>query len=437
MHSLISKACIALTWDNAQSCRGVKLVRRGDHFAVVSQWQSESGGENEPSVALVDGARALGADANTPMIVGSDACDFGFADLTMPSLDRDNLRNALRFELNKHAPVSQDKLAWGFRVLGAADDDHIRVRLAYIPETQWRRWLDIVSGLSHHVDLIMPAPAALDPLLSGTALYVATDERNGYLFTPEDDGREVLISDGSDDGAFGAGDDPLNVEHLDLGQLAALTADEQRRYAGAVALAMYGTTASLRHDKKTWFPVPDELRPRRHRASRRAAVALAVYIALILLFGFGRSYVEGARYLNDLEAQQAEVRREIEALIEAEDPEQFVSALRDELTGLDLTRPTMLECMITLTKRIPEEYWASNMSWTDGKIELQIRSEMDDLAFLEILKDSALLTDIVPTRKSVEHNGSMTLQVQMRAAVGSPLIRTPSRPTPPEEEAQE
>lgn len=422
MHGLIAKTCIALTWDARHVCRGIKLVRRGDRVSVIAHWYSDASAKGEPSVALANGLRALGADANTAVLVGSDACDFGFADLVMPDLTRENLRNALRFQLNKHAPLSEDKLAWGFRVTGRADADHVRVRLAYMPETQWRRWLDIASGLAHSVDAIMPAAAALDPLFSDTALYIDTENGQGYLFAPSGTGREVLTANASNSAAFGSGDRPLEHDRLDVGPLVDLPAGQQAAYAGAVVLGMYGTTSQLRQDKRTWFRVPDELQPRRHRASRRAAAALAVYACAILGFGLARSYVDGTRYMNELAARQADLRHRITRLIESEDPEAFVSALGEEVTALDLNRPTLFECLLTLTEQIPHEYWVSNMSWTDGKIELQIRSELDDLAFLDNLRDSPHLTDIVPTRKSVDHQNNMTLQVQMRAARGFPLL---------------
>ena len=146
-----------------------------------------------------------------------------------------------------------------------------------------------------------------------------------------------------------------------------------------------------------------------------------IYIGLILVFSLGRGYIEGVRHLDELRSREAEIRRRIDQFTNGEGTRQFVSAMRENLVELNLNRPTLLQCLIELTENIPDEFWVSNFNWRDGEIELRIQSEQDDLTFLERLRESPLLTDVLPTRKTVDHENKVTFQVRMRAAAGNQL----------------
>ncbi len=422
---LFSKECIALTWDEGGVCRGVRMVRHGDRYSIIAHWQGACGFEDELSSVLSRGIRELGGDDTTPLVVGSVGGEFGFIDLSMPDLDSDNLRNALRFELNKQAPVKSDQLVWGFRVIGVENSKRQLVRLVYIPKTRWEDLMDRLGGLGWKLDAIIPAPAALDPILADTPLFIEDGGGTGAdcLYMPGRQGRELLYPapDSVREPAWGAGDDPLALEGLEIGGLADLSAAEQRPFAGAAVLGMYGTSSCLRTDRKNWLPLPEVMRPRRHQFGRRTAAMLGIYIGFILLFSLGRGYVEGVRYLDELQSREDEIRRRIDQLSNGRGTQQFVSALREDLVELNLNRPTLLQCLIDLTENIPDEYWVSNFNWRDGEIELQIQSEHDDLTFLERLRESPLLTDVLPIRKTVDHENNVTFQVRMRVAVENQL----------------
>lgn len=423
MFDLFNKNCIALTWDEAGACRGVRMIRQGTRYSVVSYWQSSAVPEDNISSVLAQGLQELGGDEDIPVIVGSTGYEFCFTDLSMPDLDIENLRNALRFELTKQAPLRDDKLVWGFRKIGSTNKKQIIIRLAYLRETQWGHILDRLGELAGNIDAFIPPPAALDPILEGTALYIQSGKEKGndYLYVPENERRELLYPDPEEQvniNAFGAGNTPLALDGFNPGDLSELAPEEQRSFAGAAVLAMYGSSAALGKDKKTWLTLPEGMRPRRHIASRRTAAILGIYLGLILVSGLAYRYIKSAQYLNDLQTREAEISKQIENLENREGARQFISSFQEELAEVNLDHPSLLQCLIDLTKNIPNEYWVSNFNWKNGDIELQIQSEKDDLTFLEKIRESPLLTDVVTIRKTVDHENKVTFQVRMRAVAG-------------------
>ncbi len=417
----IRQSGLALTWDERGDCRGVRMTRQGNRWLVLAYWNCEANtADSDISTSLAEGMRKLGGDGVSSVVAGPHECACGFVDLAMPNLDMESLRQAFRFELNKQAPVEEDNLAWGFRSLETTDQQGKKMyRLVYMPLQKWRRMLDIAGAITGGVDTIIPVPAALDPALAGESLFIDSSEsEEGYLLVPGERGRELVFGDFSDSSAFGAGDQPLAWPGLDIGELAGLPVSEQRKFAGAIVLALYGTSQSLRADRKAWIQVPGELRPQRHRLARRVAAGLLVYLALILLFVFGRATWRDFHHLQELQAGYEQKQDRITRILRQESLAPFIESFSEELTELDLARPGLLQCLIIITDKMPREYWVSNLNWQQGRIDLQIQSQQDDLGFLDLFRESATLVDVLPTRKTVDHENNVTFQVQMRAAPG-------------------
>ncbi len=418
MISLITHKCIALTWSADGVCRGLRVSRYGqDACEIEAAWQRVIGEAGDVAPLLAEGARTLGADGRMPILLGSDMADFGLVDLDMPKLSSSDLRKALQFELGKHAAVPLEQLVWGYRVLGE-HDKRLEVRLIHVRDEDWRGWVDKASGLSKSVDLLMPAAVALDPVLSGRAVYLAgAPGQAGYLLGPAAGGRmgrEVLLTASPPAEAFGAGPAPLAAAELHWRPAVAAEIAQAPGFTAAAVLGMYGVSGALPHDRKSWVAVPDELRPRHYQNSRRMALVLSAYVFLALLAGLVWRASVASRYSARLEQAESRLRSRLADVVASDEVSELTAALRTEAERLPLAEPSLFEALVTLTRRLDREYWVSDFNWNEGKIEVQIRSDRDDLAFLELLREVPMFTDIVPIRKSVDHENRMTLQVRMR-----------------------
>lgn len=63
-------------------------------------------------------------------------------EIRLPAAASENLGQVLRYEMDRHTPFSADAVYYGYRVLGQAPDNSIRVQLAVVLRERLDQWLD-------------------------------------------------------------------------------------------------------------------------------------------------------------------------------------------------------------------------------------------------------------------------------------------------------
>ena len=446
MGTFAKQSCVALNWAPDGRCWGVHLRRVRDRCAVALFWRSPLAENESLAARLAEGVRCLAARENTVIVAGGSGRRCGLVDIEMPRLPPEDLRNALSFELGKHAPVSPEKLVWGWRALPGADGTHQQVRLAYMREAEWGRWLDAASGLGLGIDIVMPPSAALDPLLAEQEVYFPDESAaDGFVLRPsETGGREILRRAAAGEGVFGAFPTPLSAPVLELGGLGAMPPEEQQGYCGAVLLAMYGLTNAAATDKRTWFPIPYALQPRRHRHSRLAAAVLILYLLAVAAVGLGREYRTANAYYRQLQQECKEIEAQIAEQEEAEDVSDFMSVLEKELGEAHREQPSMTDVLAELTHLIGEDTWVERFEWagdTLKTVQIHLNTKKDEgLGLINRLEGSPVLGDVVPgpvTRRNdeikrrLEMNARFDTEAEERELLEEPLPQAPSPPSPP------
>ena len=434
MNMFSQNSCIGITWDQDGACRGVKICRRNDAYVISDTWHHSPETEEELPIALQRGVETLAAGENPRIIAGGAVPESGFLDLDVPDLNPDELRSLLTYELRKQSPVEETDIVWGYRKLPAdgAGNGKNRLRLIYMREIAWRRWVDNISSIARGIDALLPPFAAVDPVLRGRPVALAGNGRDYVLASKADGLRTVLRCHDFPPECFGAGPEPLACQSLRLGQLQEFAPSEQSCFTGAVILALYGLGDTLRADRKTLLDFPLELRRRPHKASVRLGALLAVYLIAILMFGGIHQYLQARSYLDELNTEISQTRQAAMQLADSRQPIAAVQAIREEVQDLKLNEASLTECLIELTRLLDDRYWVSSLHWNQGKIQLQIRTAIDDLSFIEALEQSPILADVVPVRKVVDHENNLTIQVQMHTVFPKPgrgEITTRSLPT--------
>jgi Tfp pilus assembly protein PilN len=434
MTTFTGTSAIALTWTPAGWCRGVRVERARDRCCVVQWWEAQKGADRSIAETLADGLRALDPAGTTIVVAGGDDSACGCFDLEMPALRPEELRNALTFEVRRCAPVPDEKLTWAYRVLPGASGSRLRIRLYYVRQTIWEHHLEDVSALAHGLDMIIPPAAALDPVLAGVPVCLGTGDYR-FLFVPCEDGRREALpasEAAAPTSAFGCGPTPLAAACVDPGKLSAEPADRQAGFAAALVLAMYGISASFQADRRTGFEIPYDLRPRRHRQSRLVAVALAIYIVVVALYGAARLYADRRQQYAALheerlrvEAQIVEAGKRLQA-----DEAKLIEQLRLELADLAQPRPSLGAALAEITRRVGHSGWCTSFRWSEGAISVQLRESQEIEDVERTLESSPLLGDVRQESKTVKA-GVIERKVEMNARYDLENEQSAPPPAPP------
>lgn len=421
MGTFSKKSAIGLTWRSDGRCWGVHLRRAGRRCTAALFWQSDARGGESLAGRLAEGFRGLGATENTVVVVGGTGWQHGFVDVKMPKLSGDDMRAALQFELSKHAPLPAERLVWGYRLLPDGDGDRQLTRLVYMRETDWRQWLDDASGLGARVDAIIPPAVVMDPLLVGREVYLEGSASGvGFLFQPQPGGgRDAQRRQAVGEDVFGALPEPLALPLLEPGGLQAMHPEQQQDYCPAALLAMYGLTGQVGSDRKTWLPVPLELRPRRHRYSRLVAGTLMVYLLVLVAVAMFGEYKAAGKYHRELQRSCAAVEKQIDAFEEQQSDSTSLETLPQELEDARIFRPTLPAVLADLTRLIDDTSWVQQFEWQDTtgivtQVSLVMVTGDDSTDLFDLLEASPVIGDVKPGQ-TIRRGGKVTKTILMNA----------------------
>lgn len=410
---------IALAWSPDGDCRGVSMRRQGETSHVVACWQQKAAGADGVATCLAAGFRALQGDETYTIVAGPAGLNVAFADLQVPRLNDPDTRRALEFELPRHSPLTSDKLSWGYRALAAAPGNKQSVRLVFMKEGAWRRLVDDAGALERGVDAILPVVAALDPVLSGQPVFIPVSPGvGGFLLTPKAHGeRDVFALDQAPPGVFGAPPQPLALPGLELGPLATLPAEQQQAFAAAVILGLYGLGRQPVADRRTWLPVPAEMRVQRNRVGRLVALFLCLYLVTVAAVSGGFWLRRNAAELDRLHRDIATAKASRNALDPKDKTDELIATLDKEFKDLNLSRPPLTACLLDLSRDVDSDAWVTSFIWNNGKMEVEFSSGNENLDLVRKLEASPVLADVVPLRKNWDANNSvLSLRLQLMAA---------------------
>ncbi len=409
-----SKTCVALAWNFSAECYGVRVQGTSAHFRVLASWRSGPESGESLSGKLITGAAELKANTADQIVAGGGGSTGGFMDIAVPALRGDEQAQALRYELVRYCPLSLDKILWGYRVIGKTEAGQQHVRLFYLPQEEWENWIEAVRGVVAGVDILISPVAALDPVLSGYDVCFPADGEGWYRDTGNGF-RDCAAAPAKEERRFGIPEGALEAEGFDPGSLQQRPMREQASFSSAVVLGMYGVSRTADKDKATWLRLPETLRPRRNRVAQTVLLLLVLY-----LVGFGGYH--GAKYglaaLDHHRQLQERNERLKERIAEARTPEEQLEQLRKVKTQLEeasISRPSLGECLLSLTSRTDNGSWVRRFSWQDGKMSIEVVTEKGDVNLTQKWEESPVLADVVPRRRKIDADNRMTINFRLYA----------------------
>ncbi len=396
MVNFVRTISTAVCWTR-HCCHVVRLQRSRDVFKVLACWKGDVSKEQSLAELIALGVKSVETSDQEFIVAGGDTTGWGTAELLLPALSGAELKSALQFELRKQTPISPDKLRWGYRILESPDKGRrIRIRFFYIKDDEWGRWCSALKGLPH-VDVILPAQLALDPLFADADCFIPDDTAQaGYACRRVNDTRlivrEQTPAELTPEKAFPP------FASFQSGPLNDKTPAEQMAFIPALLSAAYGLTRNSNQDQFTLIPPPDALKAHRYIASKIIAAGLLVFTCITLLLGMTRQLQARASHLRKIDSEIGKIQAEIKALQtnQGGNPErEFVAILEQELRDNVQIMPSFPEALLELTHLIESPAWASSrMEWNAGQISLQLQSPQRDLELPGKLEESPMLGDV-------------------------------------------
>jgi len=372
------------------------LSRSRDKLTVIGCWQETLGKDQSLAELVAQGIKTVGGNDQEFIVAGGDHTSWGMADIIMPAIGKEQLKSALAFELRKQTPIPADKLLWGYRLLPATNDQQKQnIRLFYVREEQWRKWMNVLGGINH-VDIILPAPLALDPLFADYNIIFPESQGNvGYRASKSAQQRFIVPNINLAAMTLPEAFPPAAEYQLDA--LEGISVSEQLSYIPALVLAAYGLSKESSKDQDTLIPPPEGLKAHRNLASKIIAFGLIFYILVTLISGLTRQLQAKAGHLRKIDSETQLVRALLNSLKKQNDPaeKEFVLTLHQELQDNVLQTPDFPEVLVELSNLIEPPTWASTrMEWNAGQITMQLQSTARNLELPENLEESPILGDV-------------------------------------------
>ena len=407
------------SWTQDGKCRGVLVETSSGKCRVSSYWSADTGGKSAGvAEALSTGRRALGLGDTDYCVAGPAGGGWGMADIQMPALKPDALQSALAFELRKLTPVPVERLTWGYRSLGVAEDGRLRLRVFYARTDFWRKWIETANGLGH-LDMLAPAPVLLDPLFDGMKVVLASEGPFSYI--PNANGREVMP--GGDAATL---ESMLPSDGLDIGKLSELDEAARREYAEAICMALYAMGRELSKDGGTMPQMPSHLKPSRFFAVKMLSACLFVVVLFFLGAGLVKGLQQRAARLRlikkDISAVEAQIKSISNGIVANGD--QAAKNLEAEIAKYSFDTPELPDVLMEITDMVKPPAWlAGSFEWNRDNasnvvsVSFTIREPAGDDSNIDLISQlnrSPIMGD-VSAPKATDRPGFKERRVTLKA----------------------
>ena len=303
-------------------------------------------------------------------------------ELNLPKLPQAEMQKALWFELPRHIPVPVEELAWTYRIVGEIPGETkistlSKVRILAVSRKSWD---STVAGIASSE---IKADAATHPLMVFSSL---PDNPEFMLDDPD----ELLkLFPGGGDSAT-AGDAGLNAKFAGLEGFADFSVKQKAGLLVCLLIGEFILRGTASPESLNIAPLPDSLRPQRFRAARYSAAALFVLILMLGTVLIARSWWDArARYGRVIAEKQR-----ITSKINEFKKERFKNKKIDELIKkIDETDPgnsEIIQCLQTLSQKLPSSMWITMFSTKDDDIDLTICTTKDKDAQADLSKLSGI-----------------------------------------------
>ena len=432
---LFEKRTAAFSWNVKGECFGVLMSKEGSKYKVLNHWSEKASAGAGIANSLSKGQAALGVRENDFIVVGEMGMRCSFKDIQLPCMPAKDLQRSLSFSLASHFPIDPADLHWAFRIVNEKDiTGQSLVRLMAIENNVWNDWLDSVGTLK--VDQILPAAAVVDSVLEKDVYIPKSDNtkpkasnsgiendssEKGFLVSKNEDGLQTvsICLEKDLESTFGAGDNPLDSELLELGSLNDKNPDIQKRFSQVILLAIHGLTANLKKESETGFKIPQEMVPKRNVLLTNLCLVLAIYILALGVF-------QGSKYIGTRKKEASSIKETTEKLMidakkNAIDPKQLetLQQLKIEIDEKVERLASPKDVLALITENLPKEFYVYDFYLRQNRATCKIKKS-DPAASSSVLhkkfKDLDFFEDDISIEDNVTNN-LITLDLKVQEKI--------------------
>lgn len=405
MGFLGKNSTIGLFFGQGSICRAVKVVGGRKEFEVVGEAECLLEGDNL-SEKVRDLVESLRPSDDTLVIAGSDRLGTS-VDLVMPKLSADDLHHALEFEVPKYTPLSDEDIIWGYRVIGDMGEKGQHIRLGVVSADQWEHFISLVSSVSKGIEMILPPVMALDPAFGDVDFCTFDDGNNRNMLCKSSDGlREaVFVEVDPLESSFKI---PRNIDIADN-----CSVDDDEISYKAVLMAVYGLTANIRKDRRSWIKVPQTIKSKRPLS--------LMFINVLLLVGImGMAIFTGVKHLSVYNKKVAVYKKHIERLkkenskinvVKADD--ELISALEQEMDDVLRNRPGFTNLLTVITETVDDSHWCDSFSWDGERFSIKLKTNNENSDVAMALEQSGYFENVT-FKKNQSSSGLIEITVDMQ-----------------------
>jgi len=328
-------------------------------------------------------------------------------DLNLPNLPHAEMEKALSFELPRHIPVPVEEIVWSYRITGNVHEEGkssslAKVRIMAVSRKSWD------SAVAEIVDSGIKADSATHPFMVFNTLpdnpEFILDDPNELLKLfpgmPEDVSHDSMHLSGKFSGLEGFLDySPVQK----TGLLVCLLIGE----------FIINGTASPENIKIA--ALPDTVRPQRFRLVRYSVAALLIVVLLLGTVLLARNWWDARTRYGRIIAE----KQRINAKINEFKQERLKNKKIDELIKkIDETEPgnnEMIQCLFTLSQKLPPSMWITMFSTRDDEMDLTICTMKDQSAQsdLSALNNIPIFSNFSIRSTRRDSDGTLTIFVHI------------------------
>ncbi|MCX6984169.1 MAG: hypothetical protein NT118_05360 [Lentisphaerae bacterium] len=395
--------CTVIYWDKDKDVfgAGISVGKAGKTEVIQTAFSNPR--LSDFSARLLDVYNTLNPGESHRIILASRFEGAICIELNLPKLPPDEMQKALGFELPRHIPVPIEEITWTYRIVGETPGETkisalSKVRILAVSRKAWESTVAEIAGSE------IKADAATHPLMVFNSL---PDNPEFMLDDPD----ELLkLFPGAGDPAV-AGNMGLNANFAGLEGFGNLSVKQKAGLLVCLLVGEFILRGAGSPESLAIGPLPDTARPQRFRAVRYSAVALVVLVFLLGTVLIARSWWDARARYSRIIVEKQRITSKINEFKEERYKNKKIDELIRKIADTDPGNAEIIQCLQTLSQKLPSSMWITMFSTKDDDIDLTICTTKDKDAQADLSKLSGIPIFSSFSIRSTRRDGDGTLTI--------------------------
>ncbi|MFA6291879.1 MAG: hypothetical protein WC637_08875 [Victivallales bacterium] len=370
--------CTVIYWDKDKDVFGAGISAEKTGKMAVLQTAFSDSRITDFSARLRDVCKTLSPGESHRIILASRFEGAICIELNLPKLPPAEMQKALGFELPRHIPVPVEELAWTYRIVGEIPGETkfaalSKVRILAVSRKSWD------STVAEITTSEIKADAATHPLMVFNYL---PDNPEFILDDPD----ELLkfFPGAADPANSGTGD--LNSRFAGIEGFGNLPVKQKAGLLVCLLIGEFILRGAVSPESLNIAQLPDTVHPQRFRAVRYSAAALFIFILMLGTVLIARSWWDARSRYGRIIVEKQRITSKINGFKQERFKNKKIDELIKKIDETDPGNAEILQCLQTLSQKLPSNMWLTMFSTKDEDIDITICTTKDKDAQADLSK---------------------------------------------------